>query len=121
MYVEKLKIVHKEGKGLAGQTTADSTYVSCDQSCDLTDGIVDTKVLRHSHLFMTLQSMVDVLECLVDGSSSIGDEYKEKAKNEVANVADDVVQSRERESTCDRPRMTAERVVVAEILITTDV
>ena len=48
-------------------------------------------------------------------------EYEQESENEVANVADDAVESRESERARDAPRMAAQRVVVAQILVATDV
>ena len=48
-------------------------------------------------------------------------EYEQEAKNEVANIANDAVESREGESAGDAPGVAAEGVVVAEVLIAADV
>ena len=76
-------------------------------SCDLTNSVVDAKVLRHSHLLLPGEASVDVLESPVDSSPSISYQNEQEAENEIANVTDDVVEGREGECARDSPRVTA--------------
>ena len=47
--------------------------------------------------------------------------YEEEAQDEVANIADDAVESRESEGAGDTPWMTAQGIVVTQVLVTTDI
>ena len=63
----------------------------------LTNSIVYPKILRDAHLLLPRQIAVDFLERLVDCPPSVSDENEQETENEVADVADDVVERGESE------------------------